>query len=173
MHIYNKKILSLLQQKDDLVKEGRGVSKKIEKLDAKIKVCEDQEKAITLKIEPKELGEKAEKLKAEINELIKKFEKVASDITLEKMNGIPKDLEKKHRDFLADKEKLERERNKIALKVQKVKDRVVPLIKKEIEPQLKEYEDIETAVVKGGLVEVTTFSHLEEFKAQFKAKNKK
>jgi len=173
MHLYNKKIHSLLTQKDELVKEGRAVSKKLEKLEAKILDCENKEKDITAKVQPKELGDKAEELKAKINEMIKEFEKVAGEITQEKLAGIPKDLEKKHKELLADKEKLERERNKIALKVQKVKDRVVPLIKKEVEPQLKEYEDIETAVVKGGLVEVTTFSHLEEFKAQFKAKNKK
>jgi len=169
----NKKIITLLSDKDALVTSGRDVSKKIEEVEYKIKTCEDKEKVITLKVEPKELGDRAEKLKLEINEKIKEFEKIASDIVKEKMEAIPKDLEKTHRDLMSEKEKLERERNKIALKVQKIKDRVVPMIKKEVEPQLKEYEDIETAVLKNGEVMVKTFSHLEEFKKSFNAKNSK
>jgi predicted nucleic acid-binding Zn-ribbon protein len=171
MQITNKKIISLLTDKDLLVKDGRAISKEIEKIDVKIKKCEDKEKAITGKVEPKELGEEAEKLKAQINELVKKFEKVSGDIFNEKMAGIPKDLETEHKDLLKLKEERERERNKIALKVQKIKDRVVPLIQKEVAPHLEEYEDIESISIKGGVAEVKTFSHLEEFKARFK-KNK-
>jgi predicted nucleic acid-binding Zn-ribbon protein len=173
MQITNKKIVSLLKEKDELVKSGREVSKQIEKLEHLIKVCEDKEKAITAKIQPKELGDEAEKLKADINKLIKEFERVAEKITKTKLDGIPKDLEKKHKDYLEEKEKLERERNKIALKVQKIKDKVVPMIKKEVEPHLAEFEDLESAELKKDVVKVGIFSHLEEFKRKFKEKNKK
>lgn len=172
MDIINKKIVALLKEKDELVKQGRSVSNQIEKLELKIKELEDKEKAITEKVQPTELGEEAEKLKAEINEKIKQFEKIAQDIVTTKLKAIPEVIEKKHKDLLSEKEKLERDRNKLALKVQKVKDKVVPMLQKEIKPHLKEYEDVESAELKGEVVKVTIFSHLEEFKKSYKAKNK-
>jgi seryl-tRNA synthetase len=171
MQITNPKIVKLLTDKDELVKLGRETSKKLEKLEYKIKILEDKEKAITAKVEPTELGDKAEALKKEINDKIKEFEKIASDIVKEKLNAIPKDIEEKHKALLKEKEQVERDRNKIALKVQKIKDKVVPMIKKEVEPTLKEFEDLESANIKNGVVDVRVFSHLEEFKAQYKKAN--
>lgn len=172
MQITNRKIITLIKDKDELVKSGRAVSNKIEKIEAKIAKCEARERVLTEKVQPKELGEEAEKLKAEINKMIKKFEKIASEITKIKLDSIPADLEKEHKDLMTEREKLERDRNKIALKVQKVKDKVVPLIQKEIKPHLKEFEDMETADLKGEILDIKIFSHLEEFKKSFKAKNK-
>jgi seryl-tRNA synthetase len=173
MQITDSKIIKLLTDKDALVKLGRDTSKKLEKLEYKIKILEDKEKAITAKVEPSELGDKAELLKKEINDKIKEFEKIASDIVKEKLAAIPKDIEEKHKQLLKDKEQLERDRNKIALKVQKIKDKVVPMIKKEVLPHLAEFEDLESAEIKNGVCEVKKFSHLEEFKAQFKKRNQK
>ena len=170
MILNNKKLVTFLEQKDLLVESGRKISKQIEKVERQIQSCEDKEKVITAKVQPKELGEKAEALKAQINELVKKFEKVASDIQNEKLSAIPKDLEEKHLALLKEKEQLERERNKVALKVQKIKDRVIPLIQKEVKPHLKEYEDIGTAFVKNGEVEVQIYSRLEEWKDRFKSR---
>ena len=170
MKITNNKLVKLLKDKDELVKVGRNTSKQIEKLDAKIKICEDKERGITEKVEPKELGDKTDKLQAEIQAKIKQFEKLAKEIMETKLKAIPASLEKEHKDLLAEKEKLERERNKIALKVQKIKDKAVPIIKKEVAPLLKEYEDIESAEVKGDAVVIKVFSHLEEFKARFNKK---
>jgi len=173
MQITDQKIVKLLTDKDELVKLGRETSKKLEKLEYKIKILEDREKAITAKVEPVKLGDRAEALKKEINDKIKEFEKIASDIVKEKLAAIPKDIEDKHKALLKEKEQMERDRNKIALKVQKIKDKVVPMIKKEVEPNLGEYEDLESATIKNGVVEVKKFSHLEEFKAQYKKANPK
>jgi predicted nucleic acid-binding Zn-ribbon protein len=169
--IDDKKLVKYLTDKDKLVNEGIATSKEIEKIELKIEKCETKEKEITAKIKPKKLGDEAEALKQQINDLIKKFEKVAGDITKEKLAGIPKKLEKEHKDLLKLKEKKERERNKIALKVQKIKDRAIPIIQKAAKPQLKEYEDIETATVRNGFVKVKTYSRLEEWKEAFKKKN--
>lgn len=170
MILNNKKLVTFLEQKDTLVEEGRKISKRIEKVERKIQSCEDKEKVITGKVQPVELGEKAEALKAQINELVKEFEKVASDIQKEKLNAIPKKLEEEHLALMKEKEQLERDRNKIALKVQKIKDRVIPIIKKEVAPLLDEYEDIETATIVDGKVEVKTYSRLEEWKSKFKSR---
>ena len=165
--IKDAKLVEMIEQKNALVLEGRKISYEMEKLEKEIEQCEEMEKKITGTVQPKELGEKAEKMKAEIDAMIKEFEKVANEITKTKLEGIPKDLADKHRTLMAKREVRERERNKIALKIQKIKDRMVPKISKVVKPQLKEYEDIETAEVKDGVVVVKTFSHLESWKEAF------
>lgn len=170
--IENKKLVKYLTDKDRLVSEGRAVSVEIDKIEKKIEKCESKEKEITASIQPKELGDEAEALKKEINDLMLKFEKVAGELTKLKLAGIPKKLETEHKDLLKLKEKKERERNKIALKVQKIKDRAIPIIQKVVAPQLNEYEDIQTATVKGDTVRVKVYSRLDEWKESYNKKNK-
>lgn len=169
--IKDKRVLKYLQDKDELVKNGRRISDEITRIETKITDCETKEKKITSARQNPELGNKAEDLKAQINALIKEFEKVASDITVDKLSAIPKDLEKTHRDLMKQKEEKEQERNKIALKVQKIKDRVIPIIHKEVKPQLVEYEDIQTAEIVKDEVVVKIYSKLEEWKEAYQKKN--
>lgn len=171
--IKNKKLVTLLLEKDKLVKEGRAISVEMEKIEKDINKCEDKEKAITAKVNPTELVKQADAMQEEINTKIKQFEEIANEITKIKLAAIPKDLEQKHRDLMSTREKLERDRNKIALKIQKIKDRVIPVIQEKVVPMLKEYEDISTADVKDGEVVVTTFSHLEDWKKAFEERRKK
>lgn len=170
--IEDKKLVKYLTEKDRLVKEGIKVSEELEKIEKKIEKCEKKEKEITAKVQPKKLGEEAEALKKEINDLLKKFEDVSGKITQKKLDGIPKKLADEHKDLMKLKEKKERERNKIALKVQKVKDRAIPIIQKVAAPQLKEFEDIQTATVKKGVVKVKVYSRLDEWKEAYRKKNK-
>jgi predicted nucleic acid-binding Zn-ribbon protein len=169
--IDDKRVLKLLEEKEVLVKSGRRISDEILRMETKITDCETKEKKITAQHQHKEMGDKAEALKAQINKLVKEFEKVASDITLDKLAAIPKDLEKTHRDLMKAKEEKERERNKIALKVQKIKDRVIPMIKKHVTPHLAEYEDIQNVEVKKGEVVASVYSALDEWKESYRKKN--
>lgn len=68
-------------------------------------------------------------------------------------------------------EELEKERAKVGLKIQKVKDKLIPIVESKIKPQLEEFEDIETVEVKGDMIVVKKFSHLEEFKKAWREKN--
>jgi hypothetical protein len=70
------------------------------------------------------------------------------------------------------REELERDRNKIALKIQKFKDKLIPMLKKEIKPHLKEFEDTQTVELKDGKVVVETFDYLEDYKARFRSKKR-
>ena len=73
-------------------------------------------------------------------------------------------------------EKLEQDRAKIGMQIQKKKDKVIPLVeklKKEGKIVLGEYDDIESVSVISGEIEVKIFNHLEEFKKAFAEKNKK
>ena len=68
-------------------------------------------------------------------------------------------------------EKIEKERAKIGMQIQKRKDKIIPLVEKEVKPKLGEYEDIETVTInKSGEVEVKVFNHLEEFKKAYAEK---
>ncbi len=166
----NPKLVKLLEDKEILVKAGRKVSSEIETIEFKINRYVEKEKAITAKVECKELVEKGTIINKQIDKLIAEIEVIAKEINTEKLSKIPKDVEVAHKDLMKQKEEKERERNKIALKVQKIKDKVVPIIKKEVKPLLKEYEDIETAKVEKGQVVIETFNHLEQFKTSFKNK---
>ena len=171
--IKDKKLVEMLKQKEELVLEGRTISKKLEAIERDIEKCETEEKKITAEVEPKELGEEAEVFRKEIDALIKKFEKVANLITKTKLDAIPKDLADRHRALMKEREEKERERNKVALKIQKIKDRIVPKIAVHVKPQLKEYEDVETAIVKNDEIVVKTFSYLEEWKKAFELRRSK
>jgi len=170
--IKDKKLVEMLKQKEALVIEGRNISKILEAIERDIEKCETEERKITAEVEPKELAEEAEAMKKEIDALIKKFEKVANEITKTKLDAIPKELADKHKDLMKKREERERERNKVALKIQKIKDRIVPKIAAIVKPQLNEYEDVETAVVKNDEIVIKTFSYLEEWKKAFNAKKK-
>ncbi len=166
----NKKIKDFLLQRDELVKTGRQISVDIEKIEDKIRVFESKEKMITSKIKPsKEHVELGQKLTDEINEKIKELEKLGNDIDNAKLAAIHADMKKEHLSLMDEKEKLERERNKVALKVQKIKDRMVPLIQKEVKPLLKdEFDDIETAIIEDGKVIIKTCNYLADWKRTFR-----
>ncbi len=169
--IDNKKMHDYIVAKDALVDEGRAVSKELEKIEVEITKCENEEKKITGSVKPDPaLKAEGDALVVVFNQTLKKLEEIGSKIESKKLEAIPKTLMDKHKALLKQREEKERERNKIALKVQKVKDRVVPLIQKEVKPFLKEYDDIETAKTKNGMVVIATFNHLEDWKQKFKSK---
>lgn len=84
-------------------------------------------------------------------------------------------LIKEARELTSQIEKLEKERAKLGMKVQKVKDKVIPMVDKMKgkEIVLGEYDDIETISLEKGEIVVNIFNHLEEFKKQFAERFKK
>lgn len=167
----NKKLVEWITEKDVLVSEGRKMSIELEKIEKEIKEHQNKEKEITGKIEPDEkLKEEGDLLVKEIEKKIKRLGELGAEIEEKKLDAIPKDIKEHHQELLKKREQLQREQNKIALKVQKIKDRVIPLIQREVKPLLQEYDDIETAKVKDDEVIINTFNHLEEFKKKFKSR---
>lgn len=168
IEIENKKIYDLITLKDTLVDEGRAITILIEKEEKKIKSCEDKEKRITGNVKPdKVLTDEGDALIIIFNKTLKRIEELGQLVEQKKLDAVPKELKDEHQISMKEKERLERERNKIALKIQKVKDRVIPLIQKNVKPMLKEYDDIETAKTKNGKVIVETFNHLADWKSKF------
>lgn len=170
IELKHPKLVKYINDKDALVTEGRKITREIEGLDKKIKSFEDKEKIITAKVKPSaEIEARGEALAEEINRKIKELESLGKEIEEQKLSAVPTEMKDEHLDLLKQKEKLERDRNKIALKIQKIKDRIIPIVQKEVKPLLKtEFDDINTAQVKGDKVVITTFNHLEDFKSKFK-----
>jgi len=162
-----------LLEKNELIQEGRALSKKIDELQKEIDECVKKEHELTATVEPKDLIEAGEKLKDAINVQIKELEKIGTAIREAKLKAIPKELEKKHLELNNNREKLEKERNVIGLKVQKIKDRVIPKIQKIAQKHLGEYEDLFSADVKDGKVVIQKFSHLAEWKRVWESQHKK
>lgn len=169
--IENKKLYDLIRTKDTLVNGGRKISRDIEANEIKIKRFEEKEKRITGKVTvAKELTDRGDEISRELQRLSKELEGIANKITQEKLAAIPQEMKDDHNKLLQENEKMERERNKIALKVQKVKDKIIPIVQQHVKPLIGEYEDIETAKAsdKDGVVHISTFSYLEDFKAKFR-----
>lgn len=164
----NKKIHDYIVKKDALVTEGRKISQAIDDVEKKIGEFEVKEREITSKIEVKELQDKGDAINNEMRGRFEELQKLIEEIEEIRLAGIPKEMKDEHLALMKQREVLERDRNKIFLKVQKVKDLVVPLIQKEVKPLLSEYDDIETAKTKDGQVVIATFNHLDEFKKKFK-----
>lgn len=170
LKIDNKKIFDYLSEKDKLVKEGRKISSELETLEHKIVKCQDKEKKITESVKCEDLVKKGDIIGKEIEAKIKEIEDLSKQIQEIKLAAIPPELKGEHETLMKLREEGERRRNKIALKVQKIKDKVVPLIHKYVKPLLKEYEDIETAKLEDGKVVIETFNHLEQWKKNFKSR---
>lgn len=165
----NKKIHDFIVEKNVMVEGGRKISREIEALDIKIKRFEEKEKKITAAvIPPKELTDKGDALVKEVEKMHLELTKIANEINQSKLAAIPEDMKNEHMQLLKDKESKERERNKVALKVQKMKDKIVPYIQKTVKPMLAEYEDISTAEVENGKIVIATFNYLEDFKKRFR-----
>lgn len=164
----HKKIHDFIVTKDALVNDGRKISQKIDDADKKIAEFEVKERAITSKVEVKDLEAKGNALNDECQKKFEELQKIVKEIETTRLAAIPKDMKDAHVALMKEREELERDRNKIFLKVQKIKDKLVPLIQKEVKPLLKEYDDIETAKTKDGMVIISTFNHLQEFKNKFR-----
>jgi hypothetical protein len=179
IEIENKKLHDWIVEKDRLVDEGRANERDIAIIEKKIADFEKKEKIITGKIQPdKDLREEGDKLIEEVNKTMKRLEELGKLIQDKKLEAVPKEMKDEHVALMKEREEKERLRNKIALKVQKVKDRCIPLIQKEVKPLLRvkrmveidigKFDDIETAKTKNGKVVFQKYNRLEEFMQKFK-----
>lgn len=168
----NKKIVAFLNEKDEILKELHSVIKEIDVVNKKQLKNIEKQKKITEKTEPKELIEQGRVIQEAINEQFKKLDEIGDEIHKLKLAAIPEKTKEEYFELKAKHEELETLRNKLGLKIQKIKDRVIPMIQKETKKHLEEFEDIENPKVVGEEVVIGVYSHLEDWKKKFKAKNK-
>lgn len=164
--IDNPKLKELLKKKTDLVIEGREISQDIEdiangnvEIDKQIQELEAKVDLSEFKALAEESTKKMEALINEANEIQQKiYDKVKAEIDPalgEKYSANRKLIEE-----------LENKRNKIGLKIQKIKDQIIPITQKVAKPLLEdEFEDFSDVRLEDGEVVIEIFSHLEDWKA--------
>lgn len=171
--IVNEKLSDLLTKKGVLsdkvlaaCDEIEAIEKSMEKIDTKI---QKEEK----KVDISDILEKEKVLSKQVDKAILKMNEYKQEIHDRMTMQVPGELKKEYEELEANKEKKETERNKTALKAQKYNDKIIPLGRKMIKPLLTDmYEDFESLVLKDGEIVATIFSHMNDFKKNFK-NNKK
>jgi len=93
-----------------------------------------------------------------LGQIITQDKKIAA-LLLEK-----KGLIEQGRELSKQIEILETDRNKLALRVQKIKDKIVPFAKRIKKDELGRYEDISSIELAGENIVITTFDYMTEYK---------
>lgn len=175
------KLLNLENEFGEQIRLGREISKQIEETELLMGKIDIRLQVEEAKVDVKDLRDKG-------NEIIKSMDGVAKEFA-DKIKGIEKEifermkantdplLRTKHEELDKQKKELETERNKKALKAQKIKDRIVPLSQRLIKPYLEnKYEDLGGLDVINGQVIAKVISYLDEWDKAFEkrlAKNNK
>lgn len=87
-----------------------------------------------------------------------------------------KELIEKVKSITEEMEVLDKDRRKIALQVQKIKDKVVPEVRNKVYPTLGDFEEVESFDVKKGsdeIIEVKILNRIDEFKEVYLSEKKK
>lgn len=164
----DKKLTRLITEKADMVLEGRKLSEGIDAVQAEMEAIDKEVQAIESTVQVDDLRADAEELTKEFNAVMDKMEKNQQKVRERLLEIVPKELREKYDAKKKEKDSLELERNKIALKVQKWNDKIIPLGRKLMKPFIRnEYEDYDTLRLENGKVVATLFSHLADFKRSF------
>lgn len=156
---------ALIQEKTDLVLEGREKTSQIELIENDMKAVDKEIQSIERSVDTSDIDAKAKEITDAMNAILEQSKQVKEELRERLKAAVPEMLIKQYEDCEQKKEKLEEERRKLALKVQKKNDKIIPLGRKLMQPFLQnEYEDFDTLRLEDGKVIGTIFSHLETFK---------
>lgn len=170
----NPKLHQLVYEKSEMILEGIKVTDQIESVERDLKRINLKIKKVENGVDVKDFDKQGQVLKAEALKIAKQIAALNVQIHARYSEAVPKELIQEYRDAEKKKEELESQRNKIGLKVQKWKDKIIPLSQKVGKPYLEEeFEDFNTVRIQDGKVVLEIFSHLEEFKQNFRERNKK
>lgn len=168
------KLRKLLEEKNRMVLEGRELSVDIEQLDEEMRLIDEAIQKEEGKAEVSDLKVKANQLADQMKELVNQMEDIRKTLYSRAREKVDKSLINDYESKKKLKETKEEERRKIALRVQKWNDRIIPLSRRLMKPALKdEFEDYYSLVMENDKITGTIFNHLEEFKTRFRDKNKK
>ena len=169
--IENDKLKQLLEKKAELIVKGRAMTDEIIILEQEMEATDKKVQEEEAKVDIADINEKQKIVGAKVDEAIKEMEVLKKEIFDRMIKQVPAELHTKYDELRKKKEELETERNKIALKAQKYNDKIIPLGKEMMKPFLEDqYEDYDTLALENGEIVATIFSHLNEFKINFKKK---
>ncbi len=173
LKLNNPELKKLIVEKGEIVKTGRAKSIEISKLEIEMADTEKKLMEEEKKVDLKEFTKKEKNITKRMEACIKDMNGVTKEIWAKIRKETSQELRDKYDEANSAKEKLENERNKIALKAQKYNDKIIPLGREIMTPFLKdEFEDYDTIMVKDGEIICAIFSHLEDFKINFNKKRK-
>src|SRR3990167_4847718 len=124
------KLTKLLKEKADLILEGRKVSEDIEFVEAEMNTIDKEVQEIEATVEVADLKAEAEQLTVQFNAIMNKMEENQNKVRERLHKIVPEGLKNKYDNKKKEKEELESSRNKIALRVQKWNDKIIPLARK-------------------------------------------
>lgn len=162
--IEDPKLKKLMEEKGDMVLEGREVSQEIEEIEIQMKKVDEEIQAEEAKVDISDLKPRADAATLKVNEAMSEMKAVKDEIYARMKSQVPKSLHEKYESLIKLKEEKESARNKIALKIQKWKDKIIPLAQKLMKPFLQdEFDDYNDLVLENGEVVGTIFNHQDEF----------
>lgn len=163
--IEHPKLKKLLAQKTEAVIKGREISEEIETLEAGLKSIDEEIQAVEKTVDLSDLDNKAKEITDKMNVIMTEMKAVEQEIYARCKAMVPKELGVKYEEKKKVKETWETERNKLGLKIQKIKDLIIPLTQKVAKPLLAdEFEDFSDVRLENGEVVIDIFSHLENWK---------
>jgi len=169
----NPELKNLIEEKSKLVNKGRAKSVEIEKLEAEMTEIEKNLIEEEKKVDLGEFRKKERLITKRMEKCIREIDEVKKAIYAKVKKGTPQELRDKYDEAKKQKEKMETERNKIALSAQKYSDKIIPLAREILKPSLRDrFEDYDSIRVENGEMKATIFSHLNDFEISFDAKRK-
>lgn len=163
--VSHPKLKDLLSKKTALVLEGREISLDIEDIEKGNEVIDKQIQELESKVDLKEFQDLAAESTKQMQILLDEANKIQESIYAKLKAEIPPDLGIKYDKNKKLIEELENKRNKIGLKIQKLKDLIIPITQKIAKPLLEdEFEDLGDVRIENGEVVVEIISHLENWK---------
>jgi len=171
IQLTDEKIKKLIIAKGELVTKGRAVSEEIDVIEKDMAEINDQLIAEEKKVNIEDILEKEKLLTAKVEEAIAEMKVYKQEIFDRMKAQVPQELGTKYETLKKVLEDKETERNKIALKAQKYNDKIIPIGRELMKPFLKDqYEDYDSLYIEDGEVYATIFSHMADFKNNFKKK---
>lgn len=169
--IDSPQLKKLLVEKGNLIEMGRAKSDEIEGLERDLEDIDSKIQEFEKNVDISDLKEEAEKATKDFNDAVRKMEEIKVKIFARMNKQIAPEYKKEYEKTKSKKDALETERNKIALKVTKYNDKIIPLTRKLLQEHVTSpYEDFGSVILENGQVVGEIFSHLQEFEDRFAKK---
>lgn len=166
--IDNSKLVRMVKEKADMVLEGRKISEDIEVVQQEMDAIDLEVQAIEAAVDVADLKVQAEELTKEFNAVMAKMEDNQKEVRKRLHLIVPQELKDKYDAVKKTKEEFESKRNKVALKISKWNDKIIPLARKVMKTFIQnEFEDYDSLRLENEKVVGTIFNHLEDWKKTF------
>lgn len=172
--LVSPKLKEFLVKKGEFITAGRSQSDRVEELEKDMEVAEQNIQEAEKKADLGDLHKKADEITERFNAVVKEMDEVKKQLYARVKEVVPPELYEAYEKAKSAKEKMEKERNKNALKAQKYNDRIIPIVQKLVKPHLEnKFEDVERVELEKGVIVASIFSHLHDFETNFERKRKK